>query len=1230
MGRVGAAVLEGWTQGERWVLPDGWCSEADSQGVFTPMFELANLVATEGACALPGVNIIYDNFLSSMWRAVSRDFVRRDHAELVSTWLRWGTDAGLKRSALHGQRVFKNYASAEGDYTDKVQKATQKRVDERKTMDLGAWQEPWRQVMRSVFEHYFVFPLGARPKPLEPDSARPIDDHRRTGLNAATSMAALKHSVTSYADVAAFLKTGYVMHVSDVDSAFPMLPFAPWVWPFLFHRFESSSDRELHLYGHVNGDFGTKGFPGVFKIFFVDVLVQMARCEGILTLPMSIHVDDTGLIGSQMKKVTSEMRRFQQWAEGQHGFRFKWLKDKAAAPVQYMIGFWWDSFERTRTLEESRLAAYMAQLLEFASRKALSLLERQQMAGRMQRAVMTLPPGAACLLTNTFAMMAGLKFGWHQKRTTRAERSDYKFFHDVLQLNLGCGFFSFEHFKEAPEVRSDAARGEYAGGGWASRCGRYDWWQYGTAAASKLIDFLEGDTVVHCLERMGPFWHRKWVPFGIDNSAFEGAARRGRSSADRLNTLLKRLFVRQVQYQCILRPFWLGTKENFLADHLSRGRVAAFLALVYAVGYWCKSTSGSPFSDGGRTRRLDASPPLRLAFLQEHAREPRDMVLYAKQVAAVVPIQAVAKGWLARRALARTAAAAAAAAVAAARPSEKGKPRLPARGGGGSLRLLTLFSMLAVAHGGGEHNYRASSNMVGTYSRSDLYHGATAALAARVEEVLGNRLAESSQRTVRRAGDIWLEVAEANGWEEVIYTDDADRGMKLCAFVLHMMEDTNLVYASIQNYVWGLAVHFQSKRQADPRLDVEHWPDFMASVKVLTWEPQEPRREIPLSLLMKMAKAADQSSFREVQFVFISIVLYFTFSRSECPCPKSFSGKESFDVNKHWLVRDFVWVKVANGLFALKVRFKAIKQDPRIERPTARGDGSEEGASKKGGADWSYVGDAPQSFLSPLKWWKLLVKFYGGRARGATDPMFMDMTQARPYTYTCMGADLQMMLKRVQPEDTRYGITGYRVGGYNLSKSTNGTDLTVAHGLWTSKAHNRYERFKQVSVCGITANMLDEENPYAAAAAEAVAPRGQVTRRPTEAPQAEAAGDDTEEETPEAQEEGQEEAEGEEADNGETPAVPSARQTRRRAVSPASRTPASPRLQPPPGWKVASSKGTKLVVPPTTMVGLEAQATVTSAWRVHREYVKLHGEHDTAPVPRASTRGGTSAAASSH
>ena len=94
-----------------------------------------------------------------------------------------------------------------------------------------------RSALGSVFGDAFSFPLGAVLKVLEKDKAQPTDDHTRTGLNAATWMGILAHKVTSYEDVAAFLKTGYVMHVSDVDAAFPQLPLSPWLWPFFFHRF---------------------------------------------------------------------------------------------------------------------------------------------------------------------------------------------------------------------------------------------------------------------------------------------------------------------------------------------------------------------------------------------------------------------------------------------------------------------------------------------------------------------------------------------------------------------------------------------------------------------------------------------------------------------------------------------------------------------------------------------------------------------------------------------------------------------------------------------------------------------------------------------------------------------------------------------------------------------------------------------------------------------------------
>ena len=43
-------------------------------------------------------------------------------------------------------------------------------------------------------------------------------------------------------------------------------PFAPWVWPFLFHRFYPGEGDK--------GDFGTRGMPGVFKIFIVDVVLN--------------------------------------------------------------------------------------------------------------------------------------------------------------------------------------------------------------------------------------------------------------------------------------------------------------------------------------------------------------------------------------------------------------------------------------------------------------------------------------------------------------------------------------------------------------------------------------------------------------------------------------------------------------------------------------------------------------------------------------------------------------------------------------------------------------------------------------------------------------------------------------------------------------------------------------------------------------------------------------------
>ena len=214
---------------------------------------------------------------------------------------------------------------------------------------------------------------------------------------------------------------------------------------------------------------------------------------------------------------------------------FKRLKDKVASQLQLFIGFWWDSFEGTRALEERKLVQYLDVLLLFSKRKSLTLNERQRVAGYMERAVKTMPPGASCLLANVFLLMVGLSLAWQKRRTTRKEREDYRFFYDVLNSNLGKGYYTTDRFQEGPTVYSDASRSSrYSGGGWCSSWGPFDYWRYGTAASKKPIDFLEGDTMICSVESQGPTWKGKIVRYNMDNQAFQKSAVKGRSRAERL------------------------------------------------------------------------------------------------------------------------------------------------------------------------------------------------------------------------------------------------------------------------------------------------------------------------------------------------------------------------------------------------------------------------------------------------------------------------------------------------------------------------------------------------------------------------------------------------------------------------------------------------------------------------------------------------------------------------
>ena len=148
------------------------------------------------------------------------------------------------------------------------------------------------------------------------------------------------------------------------------------------------------------------------------------------------------------------------------GIIFKILKDKAASTLQLYVGFWWDSISLTRTLDERKLISYLTLLDEYAKARSLTLRERRSVGGKMVRAIMTLPPGASCLLSSIFLLMHGLTLGWQARRTNKEERSDFLLLAVLLRLNMLRGrIFHGEGRRFEPLRRPSTVVSDLDGGG---------------------------------------------------------------------------------------------------------------------------------------------------------------------------------------------------------------------------------------------------------------------------------------------------------------------------------------------------------------------------------------------------------------------------------------------------------------------------------------------------------------------------------------------------------------------------------------------------------------------------------------------------------------------------------------------------------------------------------------------------------------------------------------------
>lgn len=1003
-------------------------------GSLSDLVLLREQVQRESICSLPGCPMVLERFAPLVKRAMSRGYVKDWHGRYVLDGFTHGFDLGARRELLHGTRVFNNYPTALAA-RDSISDAIESRVDRHKSASLGQWVDV-KDALASQFGDYYIFPMGAVPKPHDPTVMRPTSDHTRTGFNVATVLGILGHSLDAYKQLEFLFSRNAWMTVADVDDAFSFIPLAPWLWAYMLFRWFGRRKQHpscpkgqdnLFLYVHLFADFGTRGAPGTFKVILVDVFIGIARSEFVITIPLIVYVDDVAVISGTEVKGNAQMAEFQSFTSDSFGLGWKVAKELRAAQLQLYVGFWWDSRSLTRTLPELKLAGYLTSLLEAAECASLTLRDRQSLAGKMQRGIMTLPPGAACLLVNCYVLMSGLTLPWHRRRTTRAERLDYRFVHDLLLFNQGRGYYSYDGFDHGPEFRGDASKSRnYTGGGWVVSDGAYDYYTYGSSACRKPIDYLEGDTVLRCCAANAHKWKRMLIPGAIDNMAFEKSAEAGRSRVARLNDLLRGTFVLQLQHEFILQPYWIPSADNYLADALSRNREEEFLFRAYDF-----VEAGARLlrcADAGRTVTLADNDYIdAMSALRQLLRS------YSSNYTGDGPVRGA--------------------------------------GVGGDAQLLSI-----------------------QYPYASIYEGCPLDCLDRLDELMDNRLRPSSLRKAEHGFARWSRFAAARGWGPLLERGDSARGGKMSSWIISLLDDTTLVFNSISTYVWGMRTMHVLQHCSDPAMGVEFYREFMRSIAVMSAVPGEPRKRVEFEVIdaiLQDISANHWDDFEHVQLGLIILVLYFTFSRSECPCPKNFTGPESFDPTKHWQVADFK-LRRSGDHWVLWVRFKAIKQDPRVERPQARhADPNLPAGFDVGGVadskDWVPLGDVPGvPHFSVAMFFKRFVRLLG-RAREDDEPMFLSQDQMRPYTYRALCSEFKAACV-AHGGSERDAPHGLRVAGYYDSKRGNGVDLTVVHGGWSenSDAHSRYDRFPHSDVLGVPAGMLGRDSVFSSGAVRAI------------------------------------------------------------------------------------------------------------------------------------------------
>ena len=259
-----------------------------------------------------------------------------------------------------------------------------------------------------------------------------------------------------------------------------------------------------------------------------------------------------------------------------------------------------------------------------------------------------------------------------------------------------------------------------------------------------------------------------------------------------------------------------------------------------------------------------------------------------------------------------------------------------------------------------------------------------------------------------------------------------------------------------------------------------------AARKVPKWGigPLGPVDEIPPAPTPTVAVATvNTTDFVQVQTALLILFLYFTFQRSELPCPKTYGGLDPF---KHLYVKH---MQPYQG--GTRWAVGTTKADPRAERLSG-----DAGA----GREWIVVGEVNDDLFDMRTWLALFCGMLPPGPRDPDSPYFLARDKVRPLTYSVALGDFRQFLTNGGcPNPLDYGLHGVRSEAFVTCSGAVSDEAAVIQGGWSSvTSASRYDRltlyilYRDINIAVFYLLNVGQERKHTSRATLRVFPRTEV------------------------------------------------------------------------------------------------------------------------------------------